>query len=413
MSRPAFARMRPLSARFMHQVGRLRSTARSRWGQGARLVLAGAGIAGTAVYLASSQPSTLDAHEDKQRVKAFATKVDGLGDVNALFDEFASVTKEGEKFMTREDFLRSFTARDFFLQGMRRCPHVAGPPPPFLGDCESSLVSREEFAFWLSLLSVREEHLPVAFRVYDVDGNGTVDFQEFADMLAHVAATFARRSSPFGTSVRDCAQELGRLNAGRELFGRDFKRAVPPDQFGDFLRLLRRSVLQYKFDCYRTMEAEATGMTKIPTDVSAMSLARALAAHAKHSKLPDLLQRIQTCSRMRTRFSFDEFHATLTALVSFPNDLCEALRLCQRIKGQVKRKDFRLAVTSVTGVKLSMDAVDVVFCVFDSNRDGSLEVSELSETLSLFSSDLSAQSRPSSTARFWKCVQDTYEAMAE
>lgn len=31
------------------------------------------------------------------------------------------------------------------------------------------------------------------------------------------------QSSPFGTSVRDCAQELGRLNAGRELFGSDFK----------------------------------------------------------------------------------------------------------------------------------------------------------------------------------------------
>lgn len=35
-------------------------------------------------------------------MKAFAAKVDGLTDVNALFDEFASVSKNGEKFMTRE-----------------------------------------------------------------------------------------------------------------------------------------------------------------------------------------------------------------------------------------------------------------------------------------------------------------------
>lgn len=293
------------------------------------------------------------------------------------------------------DFLRAFTSRLHGLEGDVR-PKV-GVHLPFLGSARHGLVSESEFKLWLTLLRVDEEHLPVAFAVFDEDHSATVEFAEFGEMISSIELAERRKvtcvPAPSASASRlagvrgsppvvprppwpgrsDDGASAGRiplasLNVGRFLFGDSYSRKLSCSEFCSFLEAFRREILRYEFDCYRYVEATAAPSASsgdaatagFKEDISALSFAQSLLNASEPALLGEAAQRARRCRSMQVRavvlrpaspalrklipaqrLEFADFYAAHRAFSSFPVDVAKALTLGRRLKGRVVFADFK------------------------------------------------------------------------
>lgn len=157
-----------------------------------------------------------------------------------------------------------------------------------------------------------------------------------------------------------------------------------------------------------------------PGTADAHALGHALVAHAKPSSLPTLVARAGRARRLGVRVpstqrrgergregalscgegcgrpplviplthslslvcppqrvTFEEYLAAIRLFTSFPQDMRDALAMAQRVHGGVRPDVFKRLATGVSGSEVSDRVVSILFCVFDADGDGTLDVSEL------------------------------------
>lgn len=224
--------------------------------------------------------------EYKQHQKA-------VNSLRARFDLYASKRMElGDgrrvKAMTFTDFLHSLVLPQFHLH----------PPRPdlvyscdFVGDT-TGLITYEECYLLIHLLQIPNEHFEVAFYMFDLDGNGSVDQAEFSVVVESLLRTISRRD---GTEEVPLSAEdiLPRLT--KFLFGR-FSKTITAKDLETAMDELRKQILRAEFDLYATINP----LTKQPV-MSMHDFALTLVSCFDPEKLPPYLERVQALNARDVR----------------------------------------------------------------------------------------------------------------
>ncbi|MBA0874034.1 hypothetical protein Goshw_010604 [Gossypium schwendimanii] len=308
-----------------------------------------------------------------------------------VFEYFASFqTPEGELFMRPADLMRavvpvfppseSHLVRDGYLTGERSPGELRCDPSEFfmLFDMNSDgFISFKEYIFFVTLLSIPESSFSVVFKMFDADNNGEIDKEEFKKVMSLMRANnrqgaVQRDGLRFGLKVSGSVEDGGLVEY---FFGKDGKARLQHDKFVQFMRKLQDEILRLEFDHY---DYKGRG------SISAKDFALSMVAAADMSHLDRLLERVDALNdkpQLReVRISLDEFkHFAELRRKLQPFSL--ALFSYGKVNGLLTKDDFKRAASHVCGVSLTDNIVEIVFHVFDSNKDGHLSWDEFVRVL--------------------------------
>ncbi|XP_051151692.1 calcium uptake protein, mitochondrial-like [Andrographis paniculata] len=308
-----------------------------------------------------------------------------------VFEYFASIRNdEGEIFMTPADLMRavvpvfppseSLLVRDGYLRGERSPGELQCSPSQFfmLFDTNGDgLISFKEYLFFVTLLSIPESSFSVAFKMFDLDCNGQIDREEFMKVM-----TLMRTHNRQGAVHSDGLRAGHKLQSSVEneglleyFFGRDGEKLLQHDKFVHFLRDLHDEMVKLEFAHY---DYKSQG------SISVKDFALSMVASADLKHLNRLLDRVDDLdmepSLASIRISPEEFKNFAEVRIKLqPFSL--AIFSFGEINGLLTRNDLQRAAHQVCGISLTDNVVDVIFHVFDVNKDGSLSSDEFVRVL--------------------------------
>ncbi|KAK8257069.1 hypothetical protein V6Z12_1Z007500 [Gossypium hirsutum] len=184
---------------------------------------------------------------------------------------------------------------------------------------DDGFISFKEYIFFVTLLSIPESSFSVVFKMFDADNNGQRD------------------GLRFGLKVSGSVEDGGLVEY---FFGKDGKARLQHDKFVQFMR-------------------------KLQDEIGLLERVDAL------NDKPQLRE---------VRISLDEFkHFAELRRKLQPFSL--ALFSYGKVNGLLTKDDFKRAASHVCGVSLTDNIVEIVFHVFDSNKDGHLSSDEFVRVL--------------------------------
>jgi calcium uptake protein 1, mitochondrial len=314
----------------------------------------------------------------KERIEAnYSNRIREWSTPEKLFETFAQVERDGEAYMTLENF------RDALIpmsgEAVARRKKVSEVPEVFkLVDVDGDgLISFAEFVFFTTLLAIPEKHYAVAFKMFDTNGDGILDRNEFRAVMAAMRENSAlggkQRASGIlrdpRTGMRRAA-DAERVDEGGLFpffFGATGDKPLSFEQFKQFLDDIQSAVLRLEFDRY---DEHNTG------SISGYDFGQALVGYARPHQLPEYRKRLAPLEGDPRRVTFKEFRNYHNLLHSIP-EIVVALKMYGFSKGAVDKAAFRHAVRAVADVELTTVQLDVIFQVFDEDGDGSFDFDEL------------------------------------
>jgi Ca2+-binding EF-hand superfamily protein len=301
--------------------------------------------------LVGDKATVMDNYENRLREMSAPEKV---------FGYFASVTREdGQQYMTVADFLRSITPfwsageGDGDLVRLERFRYLK------MADVDGDgLISFDEYIVFITLLSIPVRDFEIAFNMFDLDRNGTLDIGEFRRVLK-----IMRDKNPFGRAQLTSQVE----NSGliEHFFGADGAGALRFETFSGFLHGLRGEILEAKF------EHVARGRTQI----TAAEFGQFAVSYARTRYLPRLKARLASGAPIAGQVSFEDFR-NFHKLLERMDKLEAAMHLMLKKGEGFSRDDFSRAAEVVVGVPQAPVVIDVLYRIFDDNDDDHLSPDE-------------------------------------
>ncbi|XP_032596360.1 calcium-binding mitochondrial carrier protein Aralar1 isoform X2 [Drosophila grimshawi] len=164
----------------------------------------------------------------------------GTDKLRDVFLKYASLQKDGDHFMTSEDFVRKFlglfTDTAFNDESVRLLAGIADTS-------KDGLISFSEFQAFEGLLCAPDALYRTAFQLFDRQGNGTVSYADFADV---VQKTELHSKIPFsldGTFIK-------------RYFGDKKQRLI---NYAEFTQLLHDFHEEYAMEAFRSKDPAGTG----------------------------------------------------------------------------------------------------------------------------------------------------------
>lgn len=148
-----------------------------------------------------------------------------------IFLKYATVEKEGEMYMTPEDFIRTFLGMQKEENYNKDTLHLLSG---VVDQTKDGFISFSELLAFESLLCSPDAQFRIAFQLFDLDGKGSVSFDEFADVIKK---TQQHQKFPFDF---ECAFV-------KRFFGHDKMREVPYDEFTQLLEDLQKEHIKQAF----------------------------------------------------------------------------------------------------------------------------------------------------------------------
>ncbi|CAL1358957.1 unnamed protein product [Linum trigynum] len=308
-----------------------------------------------------------------------------------VFEYFASSRSPGgDVLMTPADLMRAIVpvfppsesdrVRQGSLRGERFHGELQCAPSKFfmLFDTNNDgLISFPEYIFFVTLLSIPESSFHVAFKMFDHNNNGEIDIEEFKRVMGLMRSQSRqgarhRNGKRQGLKVTDPVENGGLLEY---FFGKDGNSCLEHGKFVEFLRELHDEILRLEFAHY---DHKSTGT------ISARDFALSLVASADVTHISKLLDRVDELTHNPNlrdiRISFDEFRE-FADLRKQLEQLTLAIFSYGRVNGVLTKKDFQRASSQVCGVSITDNLVDIIFHVFDANRNGTLSSDEFIRVL--------------------------------
>ncbi|XP_050664081.1 calcium-binding mitochondrial carrier protein Aralar1 isoform X1 [Leptidea sinapis] len=161
-----------------------------------------------------------------------------------IFLRYASVEKNGEKYITSEDFVRNFLGLfnedDYNKESVKL---IAG----IVDMDKDGFISFSEFQAFEGLLCVPDALYKTAFQLFDTNGNGLVAFEEFADVMQKTAL---HKKLPFNMESTFV----------RLYFGKDKKRLVTYPEFSQFLHDFHE---EYGVEAFKKCDKDCSGFISV------------------------------------------------------------------------------------------------------------------------------------------------------
>ncbi|KAK4381422.1 Calcium uptake protein, mitochondrial [Sesamum angolense] len=332
-----------------------------------------------------------------------------------VFEYFASYKMpSGEAYMTAADLMRAVVpvfppseagvVRGGYLKGETVTSELHCPPSEFfmLFDTDNDgLISFAEYIFFVTILSIPETSFSVAFKMFDLDSDGGIDKEEFKKVMS-----LMRTQNRQGASHRDGKRTGFRVSASVEnggllqyFFGKDGNERLGHNRFVKFLRDLHDEMLRLEFAHY-DFKSQGT--------ISAKDFVLSMVASADMryiNKFLDLVDELNNEESLRDmRITFEEFK-NFAELRKRLEPFSLALFSYGKVNGLLSKPDFKRAADKVCGVSLTDKVVDLVFYMFDANRDGNLSADEFLRVLERRETDI-LQPREEGLAGMISCWLD-------
>ncbi|KAG7205157.1 hypothetical protein KM043_018253 [Ampulex compressa] len=157
-----------------------------------------------------------------------------------IFNQYATQEKNGEKYMTSSDFVRSYlglyTDADYNPDSVNL---LAG----IVDTSKDGLISFAEFQAFEGLLCVPDALYRTAFQLFDTNGNGMVAFDEFVEVMRK---TVLHHRMPF--NMESSFIKL--------YFGKDKKRLINYAEFSQFLHDFHE---EYATEAFKKFDKDGSG----------------------------------------------------------------------------------------------------------------------------------------------------------
>ncbi|KAG2772010.1 hypothetical protein PC129_g17267 [Phytophthora cactorum] len=333
----------------------------------------------------------------KTHLDEYKQRREAIDSLRTRFNMYASKSVDAGdgrrvKALTFTDFLHSFVLPQF---------HLHSPRPDLTYSCDfvgdaNGLITYEECYLLVHLLQIPKEHFDVAFCMFDLDGDGSVDKAEFCAVIENLLRVIIPRES--GEEAPISAEDtLPRLT--KFLFGR-FGKTITAKDLEAALDVLRQQILRAEFDLYATVNP----LTKQQT-MSVHDFALTLISCFDPEKLPPYLDRVQELNASDGVVMWDEFFAFhFNVQCNLPD-----IKLAFELTGadEITEADFVRAAHVVSGVELSSPVVQLAFRIFDENANGTLDHSELFKILEMRNTVQLKQEFDSGSRleKLWHCVK--------
>ncbi|XP_050343075.1 calcium uptake protein 1 homolog, mitochondrial-like isoform X2 [Nymphalis io] len=255
--------------------------------------------------------------EYENRMRAYSTP-------DKIFRYFATVKltygENTEVYMTPDDFLRAITPGMQQPDGLGLDQYRRYDPKTisqrlnldldedsiFYKLGSSGLITFSDYIFLLTVLSTSRRHFEIAFRMFDLNGDGDVDCEEFEKVAALI-----RQQSSIGSRHRDHANTgntFKGINSALTtyFFGPKLNEKLTIEKFLDFQQQLQKEILSLEFQ--RKQPDENGRITE--ADFAELLLAYAGYPAKKKARMLKRVKKIgRTAEQQRIRRS-DEEQAT-------------------------------------------------------------------------------------------------------
>eukprot|EP00064_Thunnus_orientalis_P005471 superscaffoldBa00000536_g5485 len=351
--------------------------------------------------------------EYENRIRAYSTP-------DKIFRYFATLKVIGEHgdaevYMTPQDFIRSITPNekqpenlglDQFIVKRYDGKKIAQEREKFadedsifytLGEC--GLISFSDYIFLTTVLSTPQRNFEIAFKMFDLNGDGEVDLEEFEQVQSIIRSQTSmgmrhRDRSTTGNTLKTagCSSALTTY-----FFGEDLKGKLTIGSFLEFQRKLQHDVLKLEFERNdpvdgRITERQFGGMLLAYSGVQSRKL------KLMQKGLKKMFKDAQALSS--PSFALLSINNCLFSLVDFRLNITMARQVTMK---QVAR--------TVAKVELSDHVCDVVFALFDCDGNGELSNKEF---IAIMKQRLMRGLEKPKDMGFtrlvramWKCAQDT------
>ncbi|GAB1597365.1 calcium uptake protein 1, mitochondrial-like isoform X3 [Argonauta hians] len=327
--------------------------------------------------------------EYENRIRAYSTP-------DKIFRYFATLkvhnaeTSEYEICMTPADFVRSITPgikqpdglgldqfRKFDPKNPRTSKHEdypeleLGEHSIFYKLGQSGLISFSDYILLLTVLSTPQRNFEIAFQMFDLNGDGNVDAEEFEKVQQIVM-----NQTSMGMRHRD-RSTTGNINRGVSsalstyFFGPDAKKKLTVENFLDFQLQLQREILQIEFE--RFVTEPGPNATIKEKEFGAILLAYAgLSDNKKVRMLKRVKKSFKDNSKGITLNEYIDFWKFLKSI----NDVDTALSFYHLAGVSIDKETLKHVAKTVANVQLTDHLVNLVFTLFDENNDGQLSNKE-------------------------------------
>ncbi|XP_017139578.1 calcium uptake protein 1 homolog, mitochondrial [Drosophila miranda] len=296
-----------------------------------------------------------------------------------VFRYFATIKmkhKSGrwEVYMTPPDFMRAITP------GSRRQPESLGldkfykvseghmhkhrcsslsDNSIFYSFQKDGLLSFGDYLFLVMLLSVPERYFELAFRLFDVNGDGNLSHDDMNLYLSKVCQGDG--------SVRN-------MNVNHYFFGPNLDQKLNVNVFLEFQRKLASEVLLLEFQALlknsKTVLSEVAFTKMLMAYSTANSMERATMLHRVQEKYKNSDKGV-TLDEFLTFFRFLKDVAAVDSALTF-----------HYLSGaDISRQTLRHIAHVVVGVHLTDHIIDIIFTIFDTDDNGILSRTDFFETL--------------------------------
>ncbi|XP_034473289.1 calcium uptake protein 1 homolog, mitochondrial isoform X3 [Drosophila innubila] len=319
--------------------------------------------------------------EYENRIRQFSTP-------DKVFRYFATIQvpvsdDRHEVFMTPTDFLTSMTPGMKQPDGLgldqyrRYDPKSVGEQLNLQLEKNSifyklgsfGLITFSDYIFLLTVLSISRRHFEIAFRMFDLNGDGDVDCEEF-----EMVATLVRQQTSIGTRHRDHANTGNTFKGVNSalityFFGPNMDEKLTIEKFLDFQEQLQREILSLEFE--RKEPNEEGKITE--ADFAELLLAYAgYPPKKKQKKLKRVKRRFRDHGTGISKEDYLDFFHFLNNI----NDVDTALTFYHIAGASIDQQTLQHVAKTVAVVNLSDHVVDVVFTIFDENNDNQLSNKE-------------------------------------
>ncbi|KAF8372456.1 micu-1, partial [Pristionchus pacificus] len=292
--------------------------------------------------------------------------------------------------MTPEDFVRSFTPGvmqprkygldKFKLYDPTKKKHVFSDVDSIFYQLgENGLITYSDYLFLMTLLSTSPKDFEVAFQIFDINGDGALDVNEFRRVqelvMSQTMVGQKHRDRHSIAKTSPSFQESSNSVLERYFFGPDRKGKLAAAKFLEFQARLHRDVLRMELIRRSEEEGREEGVQLISYESFAHMLIQYAELSDKKKRL--MLKRLRKRMRktMDDGITFDEVQAFFNVI--FHIDALEAALHFHKMAGMsMSARDLERIIKKISNVDLPEDVVFVAVTIFDENGDGRLSNDE-------------------------------------